>query len=429
MHLTLQFKKSSLMVFAVVFIWQSLLFAQAPCGQPQWAGYFEPLTNGEGLRYPLSIGPLSWRLLGHQIQPVKGSDGRIHLAYALLVTNSWNRPATLKSIEVVDPTHGNAVTGKNAVVTSKEQDITGKLRLLSLPVTQDASNFLMEVPAGQSGIAYFDVTYADPAQVPRAIAHRVVVSVADRDGKPQDFTVLSPPMRLDCNPPVVLAPPFKGDGWVNANGCCREIGPHRFVMNSVNGSLAATEEFAIDWIRVDAQGHQFNGDPKDPKAWVDYGAELLAVAPGTVVEVMDDLRDVPAGKAPDNLTIPQIAGNRVIIDIGQGRFAEYDHLAPRSATVKVGDYVQQGQKIGLLGNTGNTTAPHLHFQLMDRPSTLDGAALPFVFAYMQLQGRITINLDELDAMWNNPSPVPMDTKLAKPLTFAMPLSLDALSFK
>ena len=428
MHFTLQFKKSSLVVFTVVFIWQPPLFAQAPCGQPQWAGYFEPLTNGEGLRYPLSIGPLSWRLLGHQIQPVKGSDGRIHLAYALLITNSWNRPATLMSIEVVDPTPGNAVTGKNAVVTSKDQDIAGKLRLLSLP-TQDGSSFHMEVPAGQSGIAYFDVTYADPAQVPRAIAHRVVVNVADRDGKPKDFTVLSPPMRLDCNPPVVLGPPFKGDGWVNANGCCREIGPHRFVMNSVNGSLAATEEFAIDWIRVDAQGHQFDGDPKDPKAWVDYGAELLAVAPGTVVEVMDDLPDVPAGKAPDNLTIPQIAGNRVIIDIGQGRFAEYDHLAPRSATVKVGDYVQQGQKIGLLGNSGNTTAPHLHFQLMDRPSTLDGAALPFVFAYMQLQGRITINLDELDAMWNNPSPVPVDTKLAKPLTFAMPLSLDVLSFK
>jgi len=429
MHLTLQFKKSSPVVFAVVLIWQSLLFAQAPCGQPQWSGYFEPLTNGEGLRYPLSMGPLSWRLLGHQIQPVKGSDGMIHLAYALQVTNSWSRPATLKSIEVVDPAHDNGVTGKYAVVTAKEQDITGKLRLLSLPVTQDVSNFRTEVPAGQSGIAYFDVTYADPAQVPRAIAHRVVVSAADHDGKPQDFTVLSPPMRLDCNPPIVLAPPFKGDGWVNANGCCKEIGPHRFVMNSINGSLAATEEFAIDWIRVDAQGHQFNGDPKDPKAWVGYGAELLAVAPGMVVEVMDGLPDVAAGKAPDNLTIPQIAGNRVIIDIGQGRFAEYDHLAPHSVTVKVGAYVQQGQKIGLLGNSGNTTAPHLHFQLMDRPSPLDGAALPFVFAYMQLQGRITINLDELEAMWNNPSPVPMDTKLAKSLTFAMPLSLDVVSFK
>src|SRR5215471_2266535 len=107
MHLTLQFKKSSLVVFAVIFVGQSLLFAQAPCGQPEWAGYFEPLTNGEGLRYPLSIGPLSWRLLGHQIQPVKGSDGMIHVAYALLVTNSWNRPATLKSIEVVDPAHDN----------------------------------------------------------------------------------------------------------------------------------------------------------------------------------------------------------------------------------------------------------------------------------------------------------------------------------
>jgi len=407
----------------------SPLLAQGPCGQAQSSGYFKPLTDGEGLRYPLTIGPLSWRLLGHQIQPLKGSDGMIHLAYALLFTNSWNRPATLKSIEVVDPAHDNAVTGANHVTTATNQDITGQLRLLSLPVTQDQKNFAMEVPPGQSAVAYFDVTYGDAAQVPRTIAHRVVVSAQSRDQKPQDFTLLSPPMRLDCNPPVVLAPPFKGDGWVDANGCCREIGPHRFVMNSINGSMAATEEFAIDWIRVDAQGHQFNGDPKDPKAWVDYGAELLAVAPGTVVEVMSDLPDAPAGKAPDDLTIPQIAGNRVIIEIGQGRYAEYAHLAPHSVTVKVGDYVQQGQRIGLLGNTGNTTAPHLHFQLMDRPSSLDGSALPFVFDQMQLQARVTINLDELDAWWNNPAPLPMDTKVAKPLTFAMPLSLDVVGFK
>jgi len=66
---------------------------------------------------------------------------------------------------------------------------------------------------------------------------------------------------------------------------------------------------------------------------------------------------------------------------------------------------------------------------MDRPSSLDGSALPFVFDQMQLQARVTINLDELDAWWNNPAPLPMDTKVAKLLTFAMPLSLDVVGFK
>jgi hypothetical protein len=403
--------------------------AQTACSQAQAAEYFKPLTDGNGLRYPLTIGPLSWRLLGHPIQPVKGSDGLTHLAYALLFTNSWSRPATVKSIEVVDPGHDNAVTGKNQVLTSKGDDINGQFRLLSRPVTLDKTNFSTDIRAGESAIVYFDVTYADPVQVPIALAHRVIVTSMGPEQKPQDFTELSPPMRLSCIEPIVLAPPFKGDGWVNGNGCCKEIGPHRFVMNSINGSLAATEEFAIDWVRLDKQGHMFNGDRTDPKNWVCYGTDLLAVAPGTVVEVMDNLDDEPAGKSPTNLTIEQIAGNRVILDLGQSRYAEYDHLAPHSATVKVGDYVRQGQKIGVLGNTGNSTGPHLHFQLMDRPSTLDGSALPFVFDKMQLQGHITVNIDELDEWSDQTKPVPVDTKDAKPLVRTMPLTLDVVSLQ
>ena len=72
---------------------------------------------------------------------------------------------------------------------------------------------------------------------------------------------------------------------------------------------------------------------------------------------MNDVEDAVPGKAPANLTISQIAGNHVIIDLGFGRYAEYDHLVPHGATVKVGDYVRQGEKVGLLGNSGNSDPP------------------------------------------------------------------------
>jgi hypothetical protein len=395
----------------------------------QAANYFKPLTDGNGMRYPLTIGPLSWRLLGPSIQPVPGSDGKVHLAYSMMFTNSWRGPATVKSIEVVDPSHDNAVTGTNQVLSLNNEDITGQLRLLSRPATLDKTNFGNELPSGQSAIVYFDVTYADAALIPRAIAHRVVVSALGPEQKAQDFTVLSPPLPLSCVEPMVLSPPMRGDGWVNGNGCCHEIGPHRFVMNSINGSLAPTEEFAIDWAKIDAQGHFFSGDGSDPKKWYGYGAELLAVAPGTVIEVVSDLPDEPGNKAPDKLNIEQIAGNRVILDLGSSRYAEYDHMAPQSATVHVGDYVRQGDKIGLLGNSGNTTGTHLHFQLMDRPSSLDGSALPFVFDSMQLQGRATTSLDEMDKDAEQGIPVPVDRKDAKSLIRTMPLSLDVLSFR
>ena len=356
---------------------------------------------------------------------MKGSDGMTHLAYALLFTNSWNRAAMVKSIEVVDPARGNAITGNNEVVSIKREDITSKFRLFAMAQTLDKANFSTELEGGQSAVVYFDVIYPEFSQVPRAIAHRVTVTTLDNAKKMQSFTVITPPLLLSRCEPIVLSPPFKGDGWVNGNGYCKEIGPHRFVMNSINGSLAATEEFAIDWVQVEAQGRMFTGDFKDPKHWHDYGAELLAVAPGTVVEVVSDLPDEEAGKSPDNLTIEQYPGNRVIIDVGLRRYAEYDH----SATVHVGDYVRQGQKVGLLGNSGNTDAPHLYFQLMNRPSTLDGSALPFVFDSMRLQGRVTMTLDELDAMMKKSSPVPIDGKDAKGLTRTTPLSLDVIGFK
>jgi murein DD-endopeptidase MepM/ murein hydrolase activator NlpD len=90
--------------------------------------------------------------------------------------------------------------------------------------------------------------------------------------------------------------------------------------------------------------------------------------------------------------------------------------------------VRQGEKIGLLGNTGNTDAPHLHFQIMDRPSSLDGSALPFVFDRMRLEGRIPLDLQELEDVMKKADPVPIDRTGAKGLTRAMPLSLDVLTF-
>lgn len=155
---------------------------------------------------------------------------------------------------------------------------------------------------------------------------------------------------------------------------------------------------------------------------------MLAVAPGTVVEAMRDLPDQPPGVAPTNLTIPEIAGNHVILDLGGGRYAMYAHLAPHSVTVHVGDRVRAGDKLGLLGNSGNTTGPHLHFQISDRPSTLDVTSLPFVFESMVLGNRTSANLDEIEEFSIKGTPLPMGKKIAKPLSHSMPLSRDVITF-
>jgi hypothetical protein len=274
---------------------------------------------------------------------------------------------------------------------------------------------------------FFDVSYADGEEVPCAISLRVH-ALQPENKHLQESTVVGPPMKVSSQAAIVLAPPFKGDGWVDANGCCVEIGPHRFVTNPMNGTLDPSEQFAIDWIKVDAKGKAFRGDGKKPEDWLCYGTEVLAVAPGTVVEVMREEPDQPPGVAPPGLTIPQIAGNHVILDLGEGRYAMYAHLAPHSVTLHVGDRVKAGDKLGLLGNSGNTTGPHLHFQISDRPSTLDTTSLPFVFERMELESRTAANLEEIENDSIAGVALPMDRTVAKPLKHVMPLSRDIVRF-
>jgi hypothetical protein len=406
----------------------SLLLPWPARAQTNCSDYFAPITNGDGTRYPLQLAPLVWRVVGSGIYPVKGSDGMTHLAYALMFTDTSKVTAALQAIDVIDAATGK-LTGENRVLTIKNEDVTGEWKVLSQPETLDKANYSNQLAAGQSGVMFFDVAYADTSQVPCAIAHRVKISTPPRPGLPLEFNVTSRPLKVSTIQAFVLGPPFKGDGWVDANGCCREIGPHRFVTNAANGTLDPSEQFAIDWIKINSNGKAIKNHGDKPEDWLDYGTEVLAVGDGTVVEAERNLADVPPNKTPENLSLQQIAGNRVILDLGSGRYVMYAHLAPNSITVHVGDRVQKGQKIGLLGNTGNSDAPHLHFQVMDKPSSLDSTALPFVFENMQLLGRINLSLDALDRDMRKTDGIEVDNKGAKTLTNAMPLSLDVVSFK
>ncbi len=400
--------------------------AQSRCDNAP--SYFLPTTSGDGQRYPLTIGPLVWHLVGSGVYPIQGSDGLTHLAFAMQFTNVWGIPATIDSVEVVDPSRDNKRTGSDRVVTAKDENVTGQVKLLSLPSTLDKANYSSILKGGESGVMFFDVTYPSADAVPCTFALRVH-ALQPENKHLAESTVTSPPIRISSQAAIVLAPPFKGDGWVDLNGCCLEVGPHRFVTNSMNGSLDPSEQFAIDWIKIDEHGKAFRGDGKKSEDWFCYGVDVLAVASGTVVEAMRDLPDQPPGVAPSIVTVPEIAGNHVILDLGGGRYAMYAHLAPHSLTVHVGDHVRVGDKLGLLGNSGNTTGPHLHFQISDRPSSLDTTSLPFVFEAMVLQSRTSANLEEIDDFSIKGIALPLTSGTAKPLKSGMPLSRDIVSFQ
>lgn len=386
-----------------------------------------PIAQQKVMEDSLAIAPVVWSVLATPIYPVRGTDGRIHLVYELHVSNITGSPVRVRAIEVLNA-KDNQVTGANQVVAVDGANVTGKIRKLGGEATLTAADYTERLSALDSGLVYMDVSYDDSRAVPRRIKHRFIVS----QGNGNDAvvtTVAGGLTEVSSTEAIVIAPPLKGAGWVNGSGCCQIIGPHRYTILPANGAFKPAEHFAIDFIRFDAQGRAFTGDLRVLTNWNFYGAEIVSSTPGRVVEVVSNLPDQVPGQLPPDITVETAGGNHIIIDIGQGRYALYAHMIPGSAAVSVGNYVQPGQLLGRLGNSGNSDAPHLHFQIMDAPSTLNADGLPFVFDRMQFQGRITTTLSQAEQLIFASQPTPIDTRGSGVRVGQMPLTLDIVGFR
>ncbi|HVX33479.1 MAG TPA: M23 family metallopeptidase [Solirubrobacterales bacterium] len=119
-----------------------------------------------------------------------------------------------------------------------------------------------------------------------------------------------------------------------------------------------------------------------------YGDEVLSATAGRVVGAVDRLPDGPIDFALPPITAGDAGGNHVVVAMGGGRYAFYGHLKPGSVRVKVGQRVRPGEVLGLLGNSGNSNAPHLHFQLMDGPTPLGSEGIPYTFSSFTAEGTL-----------------------------------------
>jgi len=130
-------------------------------------------------------------------------------------------------------------------------------------------------------------------------------------------------------------------------------------------------------------------DPTQAANYPGYGALVFAVAPGQVVTTVDQFPEQVPGTVPPPGTFDaeHNEGNSVVILLRNGTYASYGQLQAGSVIVKPGAHVRRGQPIAKLGNSGNSSAPHLHFQLMSGPSVgADG--LPFVLGAFGYAGQI-----------------------------------------
>lgn len=134
------------------------------------------------------------------------------------------------------------------------------------------------------------------------------------------------------------------------------------------------QRFALDLLVV-RDGASHRGDPARVESYHCWGEPVLAPAAGTIVAATGDLPDQPIGGSdPANP-----AGNHVVIDLGQGEYLFLAHLQQGSQRVAAGDRVTPGQPLGLCGNSGNTSEPHLHAHLQTTPRLGRGLGLPMQF--------------------------------------------------
>ncbi|MGE3499697.1 MAG: M23 family metallopeptidase [Candidatus Binatia bacterium] len=337
---------------------------------------------GRTLVVPDAFTPVLVGFIGDDTGPVKGSDGRWHVVYELWLTNSRAVPATIERIEVLDYDKQNRV-----VATFAGEPLLEALHDLAARRSADAS-----LAPGTGKLVFVELIFDDRAAVPDAIVHRLTgtggASPAART--PAPMTYLVAPWDLAERTPTVLGPPLTGDGWVVLNGCCSARGAHRGAVLPIDGELRDAQRFAIDWVRIDPQGRFVHGDPALVESHLAYDQPVLAVADATVVDVLDGLDDQIPGTLPDpaTVTLANVEGNHVILDIGGGAHVFYAHLKKGSVRVRPGDRVTRGQEIGRIGNTGNTSGPHLHLHVMEGPSAIGGDGLPYVFSRFTLAGMI-----------------------------------------
>lgn len=155
---------------------------------------------------------------------------------------------------------------------------------------------------------YLDVLFASRPAVPARIAHRVTVSIPDEPGD-APVTAVGGRIPVGAAEAIELVPPLRGDRWLVGDGCCRVIGPHRFTLLPLDGSLRVPEHFAIDFVQPDASGRPYTRDKKVLANSPFYGVPVISASLGRVVRVLDGLPDQVPGSLPEGATLQTAAGD------------------------------------------------------------------------------------------------------------------------
>ena len=338
--------------------------------------------------------------------PFRQGD-RDHLVYELHITNFQQVDVVLSAVRVDGP--------RGLLAEYRDGELH---RLITRPGLRFDHPSPQIIAPGMRAIVNIWMPMAKSFAAAPAIRHSVDLTVQRKD-QPLAVTVSGAAVNVPLTPAIVLDPPL-GDGlWVAIYDPLL-MGGHRTAIYTLEGRARIPGRFAIDFIAMPPNGALARDRAARPLTGNGFGADVLAVADGTIAVAVDGIAD----HAPQPVPADIAAGNHISIDLGGGHFAFYEHLQRGSVRVKTGQRVRRGEVIAKLGASGSTSiGPHLHFHVADANATLAAEGMPFVFRSFTMLGEFA----SIGALQGGESWIP--SQLARPVSQARPTPNAVVSFR
>ncbi|HMV10417.1 MAG TPA: peptidoglycan DD-metalloendopeptidase family protein [Cyclobacteriaceae bacterium] len=172
---------------------------------------------------------------------------------------------------------------------------------------------------------------------------------------------------------VKLILPFKEEWTVFWGGDTREQNYHVDYVAQKN---------AFDIVIRDSSGKSYLTHGKTNEDYYAFGKELIAPCDGEVVLVVDGIKD----NVPGQMNAIYVPGNTVVIKVAANEYLLFAHFKQHSIVVKEGQKIKQGQLLGLCGNSGNSSEPHLHFHIQNVENMMNATGIKCYFDNIIVNG-------------------------------------------
>jgi hypothetical protein len=352
--------------------------------------------------------------------PFHASDGRTHLVYELAMTNFSSGNVAIQKLEIL---------GDGAVLQTLDAAAVAQ-RLQPAGLRQSTPT----LPKSTHALLFLNVAISPGAPIPHQLLHHIDIQASAAPPGQQNMSESGALTIVDQQTVAVIGPPLRGERYISADSCCDAVRHTRAAM-PIDGRAWIAQRYAVDWEQLNASGAIYSGPREKLESYAIFGQPALAVADADVASITDGAPEQTPGKYPTHISPVAADGNSVILDLGQSRYALYAHLQPGSIRVHPGDRVKLGQVLGLVGDSGNSVVPHLHFQVTNGPSSMASNGLPYEIREFEVTGEVpgTTASDKtaaFDASETDGTPLPV-TPVTPPRTIkdALPLDQSIISFK